>query len=100
MICKANVELATLISSNRKAVTINFIQSQDAAAAVRNALILTSNYLASLLPIINDPFQICIVTYALHLTNHRSCGDAFMIMVAAQRNGIQLNKFTPNVKLV
>lgn len=49
---------------------------------------LAAGYLANHLSSLTDPFQLCLVTYALYTANHRAKGQAFKLMDAAKRQGI------------
>ncbi len=61
---------------------------QEAKVAANAAVAKATDYLALLIPYITDPFQMCIVTYALHLTQHHKADYAFIRMKSMRREGL------------
>ena len=66
---------------------INYKLWQEAAVKTASAIRLAGDYLAQHLSRMQDPFLICIATYALHLTSHNERAEAFNSMVAARTEG-------------
>ena len=60
---------------------------QEAQTTARIAMLLGAEYLVRHFDALFDPFDVCIVTYALYMANHRSKGDAFQKMDKMKRTG-------------
>lgn len=59
----------------------------EAKMAATAAVAKATDYLATLIPYITDPFQMCIVTYALHITKHHQADYAYIRMKSMRREG-------------
>ncbi len=60
---------------------------QEAQSKVESHKDLAADYLAKNFHLLKDAFEICLVTYALHVCNHRDKDNAFQKMAEIRREG-------------
>ena len=86
-VCMHYLFIVHCLPSCRNALTRQFLFSQETRVKAETAKSLAVEYLVRNFRQLDDPFEICITTYALHVVNHRMRMEAFNRLRSIKREG-------------